>query len=155
MFKNLINLVKKDVWAKEDVWAKLLNVKERLDILEKQNLPQTQKYKEVLEGCKEKINDAEEVISSIFKNYNVFWEIVHRIDEDIMLFISEDELLSKAINVKTSFDLNIKEEKLRDEWLGKPGEKGKLLVCCPLNKVCYILQGFPAYVHANGFAFLL
>ncbi|MEW6104355.1 MAG: hypothetical protein AB1630_11180 [bacterium] len=29
------------------------------------------------------------------------------------------------------------------------------LVCCPLNKVCYILQGFPAYVHANGFAFLL
>ncbi|MEW6103723.1 MAG: RHS repeat-associated core domain-containing protein [bacterium] len=30
-----------------------------------------------------------------------------------------------------------------------------LLVCCPLNKVCYILQGFPAYVHANGFAFLL
>ncbi|MDD5434544.1 MAG: hypothetical protein PH343_03855, partial [Nitrospira sp.] len=61
------------------------------------------------------------------KNYKIFWELVHRNDEDSILLIPEAELLSSAVDVKTSFDLNIKDDGLRIEWLGKEGEKGKLL----------------------------
>ncbi|MBI5193796.1 MAG: hypothetical protein HZA08_10200 [Nitrospirae bacterium] len=62
------------------------------------------------------------------KNYKIFWELVHRTDEDIILLVPEAELLSKAVDVKTSFDLNIKDEALRIEWLGNEGEKGELLM---------------------------
>jgi hypothetical protein len=55
------------------------------------------------------------------KHPHLMWELLHRVDENFVLLIDGDELYSTAIDVKTSFDLNIKEEKLRAEWIGDKG----------------------------------
>ena len=55
------------------------------------------------------------------KHPHLMWELLHRVDENFILLIDGDELYSTAIDVKTSFDLNIKEEKLRAEWIGDKG----------------------------------
>jgi hypothetical protein len=55
------------------------------------------------------------------KHPHLMWELLHRVDEKSILLIDGDELYSAAIDVKTSFDLNIKEEKLRAEWIGDKG----------------------------------
>lgn len=113
--------------AEEDLWAKLIDIEETLDMLGKQELRVIQN--EILQKCKERVGEARASISSrlpLLKNYKVFWSLVHRIDEDIILLIPDEELLSRALDVKTFFDLNIKEEKVRAEWLGRDGQKGKL-----------------------------
>ena len=53
----------------------------------------------------------------------MIWEMLHRVDEYFILLIQNEELYSVASDVKISFDLNVKEEQIRNEWLG---EKGKL-----------------------------
>jgi hypothetical protein len=53
---------------------------------------------------------------------HLVWEFLHRVDEYFILLIKDEELYSRAIDVKASFHLNIKEEKVWEEWLG---EKGK------------------------------
>jgi len=55
------------------------------------------------------------------KHPHLMWELLHRVDENLVLLMDGDELYSTAIDVKTSFDLNIKEEKLRAEWIGDKG----------------------------------
>lgn len=121
--------------AEQDLWAKLIDIKNVLETIEKQNLNRAQS--EILQGCKEKLEDARVSIDSGWKaipfsslctkKYKVFWGLVHRIDEDMMLLVQDEELLSKAIDVKTFFDLNIKERSTREEWLGGSGQKGKLI----------------------------
>lgn len=125
--------------AEEGLWTKFLEVNKYLDVLEKQELTNFQR--EIINKCRERMKDAKDSIDvgNIWwtwipfatlrrKNYKIFWELVHRTDEDIILLIPEAELLSRVVDVKTSFDLNIKDESLREEWLGKGGEKGKLLM---------------------------
>jgi hypothetical protein len=55
------------------------------------------------------------------KHPHMMWELLHRADENFILLMDGDELQSTVIDVKTSFDLNIKEEKLRAEWIGDKG----------------------------------
>jgi len=50
------------------------------------------------------------------------WEFLHRVDEYLILLYPLDELLIKAIKVKKYFDLNIKEEKIRADWIGDKGK---------------------------------
>jgi len=58
------------------------------------------------------------------KHPHLVWEFLHRVDENLILVMNSDELPSRAIEVKTSFDLTITEPKIRDEWIGP---KGKLV----------------------------
>ncbi len=56
---------------------------------------------------------------------HLVWELLHRVDECFILLIKKEELFSRAITLKTSFDLNIKEEKVRKEWIGEEGKEGR------------------------------
>lgn len=132
--KMKINDYKKKIgsWinpAEEDLWAKFIDLKDKLYILQKQGLTAIQE--DILQRCKEKLEEARASISQPWhsfykKNHKIFWSLVHRVDEDIILLIPKNELLGKVTDVRTSFDMNITEEKMRDEWLGREGEKGKL-----------------------------
>ena len=55
------------------------------------------------------------------KHPHLMWELLHRADENFILLMDEDELYARAVDVKTAFDMNIKEEKLRAKWLGDKG----------------------------------
>lgn len=122
--------------TEQPLWAKLAELNNSLDIIEKHTLDDFQK--EILKICREKLDQARECIKpfgKLFrvipipkrKYYNIFWNLTHRIDEDIILLIEHNELLAKAIEIKTSFDMNIKERGIREEWLGGNGKKGRLI----------------------------
>lgn len=54
---------------------------------------------------------------------HLIWNLLHRVDEHMILLMPQDELYARAIDVKTAFDLTITEKKVREDVLG---EKGKL-----------------------------
>jgi len=107
--------------ANEGLYAKLEKLRVKLDALE------NDKNKEIIEKCKEKLESACKAVQPRFlKKYKFFWELVHSIDEDLILIIPEEELLAKAYEIKSRFSQKIKERSLRAEWLGDEGKKGKL-----------------------------
>jgi hypothetical protein len=121
--------------AEEDLWARMIELNDRLRELEKGPL-MSDVQKEILQKCIEKLEEAKAAIKSTWggrgllpilkKNYRIFWSLVHRVDEDILLLVPQDGLLGNAIDIKAFFDMNIKEEKIRAEWLGSAEKKGKL-----------------------------
>ena len=56
------------------------------------------------------------------KHPHLVWEFLHRVDENLILLVDRSELPSRAVEIKTAFDLNIKEPKTRDEWIGPKGQ---------------------------------
>ena len=52
---------------------------------------------------------------------HLMWQLLHRVDECFVLLCNDEELYSLAIDVKVSFDLNIREEKVRAAWIGDKG----------------------------------
>lgn len=61
------------------------------------------------------------------KHSHLVWELLHRVDEYHILLRPKEELLNKAIEVRTAFDLNIKEEKTRSDWIGPNGQLQSVL----------------------------
>ena len=55
------------------------------------------------------------------KHPHLVWALLHRVDEHYISLMSDDELVNKAIEVRTAFDLNIKEGRTRDDWIGPQG----------------------------------
>ena len=115
--------------TKESLWSKLIDLSETLLRLEK-HLSASEK--ETWQRCKENLENARACFDSEWwrghHHHHLAWEFMHRVDEDIILLLPEDEIFPRSIEVKTCFDLNVTEKKIREEWLGKEGgEKGKLL----------------------------
>ena len=61
------------------------------------------------------------------KHPHLVWELLHRVDEYHILLLADDEIYNKAIEVRTAFDLNIKEEKTRSDWIGPRGRLQEVL----------------------------
>jgi hypothetical protein len=123
------------VWmnpATERLQSKMTNLQEMLEGFLAQDLNNEQKHiiaisKTYLEKARGYTDRP--LLSAKFpffgrRHPHLVWELLHRVDEYFILLIKDDELYSRAIDVKTSFDLNIKEEKIRNEWIG---EKGKFI----------------------------
>ncbi|TIC80573.1 hypothetical protein [Crenobacter intestini] len=55
------------------------------------------------------------------KHPHLVWELLHRVDEQLILLMTPEEFAGKAVEVKTAFDLNITEEKSRADWIGPKG----------------------------------
>jgi hypothetical protein len=118
--------------ATERLQSKMTNLQEMLDGFQAQDLNDEQKH--IIAICRTYLEKARSytdrpLLSAEFpffgrRHPHLVWELLHRVDEYFILLIKDDELYSRAIDVKTSFDLNIKEEKIRNEWIG---EKGKLI----------------------------
>ena len=118
--------------ATERLQSKLTNLEEMLEEFRAQDLNHEQKH--IADICKTYLEKARgyidrPLLSTKFpffkrRHPHLVWELLHRVDEYFVLLIKDKELYSRAIDVKVSFKLNIKEEKVRDEWIG---EKGKLI----------------------------
>jgi hypothetical protein len=61
------------------------------------------------------------------KNSSLFWRLLHRVDEDMLLLIPDADLMANAVDIMTYFDLNIAEEKIRNVWLGTAQTPGELI----------------------------
>jgi hypothetical protein len=122
------------VWmnpATERLQSKMTNLEETLEGFQAQSLKNGQK--QIVNICKTYLERARgytdrPLLSRKFpffgrRHPHLVWEFLHRVDEYFILLIKDEEVYSRAIDVKASFHLNIKEEKVREEWLG---EKGKL-----------------------------
>lgn len=127
-----------EVWmnpATERLQSKMTNLEETLEGFQAQNLKNEQKH--VAGICKTYLEKARAYTSlpSLSSNFPFFarrhphlvWEFLHRVDEYFILLIKDEELYSRAIDVKASFNLNIKEEKLREEWIGEKGKFAGIL----------------------------
>ncbi|NDV14182.1 hypothetical protein GZH52_15540 [Crenobacter sp. HX-7-9] len=55
------------------------------------------------------------------KHPHLVWELLHRVDEQLILLMTPEEFAGKAVEIKTAFDLNITEEKSRADWIGPKG----------------------------------
>ncbi|WAC08709.1 MAG: hypothetical protein OS130_05825 [Thermodesulfobacteriota bacterium] len=118
--------------ATERLQSKMTNLEEILEGFRAQNLSHEQKH--IVSICKTYFEKARgytdrPLLSAKFpffarRHPHLVWEFLHRVDEYFILLIKDEELYSRAIDVKASFYLNIEEEKVRAEWVG---EKGKLI----------------------------
>lgn len=112
--------------ATERLQSKITNLEEMMEEAEVRDLNPEQKH--IVKICRTYLQRARDYIDRPFggsKHPHLVWELLHRVDENLILLIKEQELYSKAIDVKTSFDLNIKEKKVREEWIGAEGQEGK------------------------------
>jgi hypothetical protein len=121
--------------SEESLYAKLIDIEEKIAILDDTSLGPDKK--KILEKSKEMVTLAKEsikprrwfsaVIPYSNKNYSLFWRLLHRVDEDLLLLIPDSDLMANAANIKAYFDLNVVEEKIRNEWLGTAQTTGKLI----------------------------
>jgi hypothetical protein len=116
--------------AMERLFSKITDLDELLEEFQAQDL--THDQKQIVKICQAYLEKAREyincpLISAGFpfiesRHPHLVWELLHRVDEYFVLLIKPEELHSRAIDVKTAFDLNIKEEKVRAEWIGANGK---------------------------------
>ena len=57
---------------------------------------------------------------------NLAWRHLHRVDEDLLLVVPREEALATAETLYADFDRSIKDERLRQRWVGGDGKPGKL-----------------------------
>lgn len=118
--------------ATERLLSKITNLEEMLEGFQGQDLDREQKH--VVKICQTYLEKARgyterPLLTAKFpffgsRHPHLIWELLHRVDEYFIFLYREEELYSRALDVKISFDMNIKEEKMREEWIG---ETGKLL----------------------------
>ncbi len=116
--------------ATERLQSKMTNLWAMLEGFKAQSLNHEQKH--IIDICNTYLEKARDYTDRpllgakfpffIRRHPHLVWELLHRVDEYFILLVKEDELYSRAIDVKTSFDLNIKEEKIRNEWIGERGK---------------------------------
>jgi hypothetical protein len=107
----------------ERLYSKLITLERDLALIETRHLNAHQE--KIVEICKSYLKTAREYVVRNWrrKHPHLIWEFLHRVDEYLILLYQVDELLIKAVKVKEDFDLNIREEKVRTNWIG---DKGKL-----------------------------
>jgi hypothetical protein len=116
--------------ATERLLSKLTNLEE---VMKEIKVDHAQQH--IFDTCKAYLSKARDFINRSpwtnkfpylrSRHPHMIWELLHRVDENLILLIKEEELHCRAIDVKSAFDLNIKEEKVRKEWIGKDGEPGR------------------------------
>ncbi len=120
--------------ATERLLSKLTDLEETLKLLKEQHRDD-EHAKIIIDTCETYLNKARDYLGqrgwgwscpfSGRKHPHLVWELLHRVDECFILLLKKEELVSRAITLKTSFDLNIKEEKVRKEWVGEEGKEGR------------------------------
>lgn len=109
--------------ANERLWGKIKDVEENLLLLEKKGLKAYQE--DILLRCRNYLEYAKAHMENKWwrgSHPHLIWGFLHRVDENIVLLIPDSELYGRAMDVKTNFDLNIKEEKIRTAWMGDKGQ---------------------------------
>ncbi len=128
MADNIINdlLKEKRRWRItppiEKLLEKIVGLEEQIARYDPGKLNDRQKH--VLKTCEDYLKVAKELLKARGPSHpHLVWNLLHRVDEQVILLMEEHELSARVIDVKAAFDLTIKEEAVRKEWLG---DKGKL-----------------------------
>lgn len=84
--------------------------------------------KRVLQRCQTNLETVKDLLDKRWRPHHphLTWQLMHRIDEDLLLILPRPELLANAANVLAYFDMNITEAKLRRDWLGEGARKGSI-----------------------------
>ena len=97
--------------SKESLLEKITSLEQALSLHKDKKLSDNQK--EVFGTCKAYIQDAKECTAGFSSHPHLIWNLLHRVDEYMILLVPEDELYSKALDLKTAFNLTITEENVR------------------------------------------
>jgi hypothetical protein len=108
--------------SKESLLDKIAALEEAISFYD-EKVGSHENQKLILLSCKNYIKSAKECMKGFPSHPHLIWNLLHRVDEHLILLMPKDELYSKALDVKTSFDLTITEKKVREDVLG---DKGKL-----------------------------
>jgi hypothetical protein len=116
--------------ATEKLLSKITNLEENLEGIRAQDL--TPEQQRLVKICETYLETARSYLDRPWwalrsRHPHMIWELLHRVDENFILLIKNAELYSKASYVKNSFDLNIKDDKVREEWIGANGKLKKTL----------------------------
>ncbi len=128
MADDIINDLLKEKWRCritppiEKLLEKIIGLEEQIARYDLDKLNDRQKH--ILKTCEDYIKIAKELLKAKGSSHpHLVWNLLHRVDEYVILLMEEHELSARVIDVKAAFDLTIKEEAVRKEWLG---DKGKL-----------------------------
>lgn len=105
--------------SKEALLEKIAGLEEEISRYEKPNAPPAQA--EIVKICKDYIQSAKQCMKSFISHPHLIWNLLHRVDEHLLLLMEKDELYVSAMNVSTTFDLTVTEKKVRDDVLGENG----------------------------------
>jgi hypothetical protein len=109
--------------SKESLLEKIMGLEETMSRYEKKGLNEDQKH--TLHICKDYLQRSQEWMRGFTSHPHLVWNLLHRVDEELIFLMTQDELYATAIDVRTTFDLTITEKKVREDVLG---EKGKLTI---------------------------
>jgi hypothetical protein len=105
--------------AREVIWAKIVELEDALD-----GLPHATDAQ--LAACRESVAYAKACCARRFGHSHLAWRFLHRVDADLLLLLPDDQILARAVDLKSSFDFSVSEPTLRTEWLGDASRKGRL-----------------------------
>jgi len=110
--------------AQERLWAKIAGLTQDLESL----APPDPGLIALRDRSLENVRRARACIEESSRHPHLAWRFLHRVDEDLVLLAPLDRLKASALDVKTSFELNITEPSVRAAWLGAEGGKGSLVL---------------------------
>ena len=107
--------------AREQLQIKMQYLDDALRILGPE-IKKDEKLKPVQEMCNENLNKARDLLKKQVLPTNLAWSYLHQVDEDLLLLVPCEQLLGRAVDIKTEFDLNITEKAVRSAWIGESGK---------------------------------
>lgn len=119
--------------ATQLLWAKLEQSAERVALL---RLRATIEQQQILEQCQQTLELAKDQLDRFWKRPFAFWELIHQVDELLLLAVPDEMLAAEALDVKENFERKIQDRALVRAWLGD-GRSG------PLPEVVERLKGGP------------
>jgi hypothetical protein len=119
--EQLISSAWKIMPPKEKILDKISGLEE--DIARYEGEQSNGNNERIRKSCRENLEYAKTLQKKWFYHPHLAWRYLHHVDEDLILLMPIHELGARVIEVKTAFDLTIKEEKVRQAWLG---DKGRL-----------------------------
>lgn len=117
---------RRNLSATQLLWAKLERTAARAALLRGQSNPNDKAVADVFAQCEARLGMARACLDRQFRQTWTFWELIHRVDELLLLVTPDDMLVAEANDVWARFDQKIKDPVLRKVWLGPDDKSGPL-----------------------------
>lgn len=112
--------------ATQLLWAKLERTAARVALVRGLSRSDDPADLTVLAQCEERLRLARDRLDRPFRQTWAFWELIHRVDELLMLVTPEEMLAAEATDVLAKFERKIRDPAVRKAWLGTDGASGPL-----------------------------
>jgi hypothetical protein len=80
----------------------------------------------IIKLCQQQLDKARECITRMRRQPFLFWELVHQVDEMLLLVLPRDLLLTEMLEIQERFERKVKDPFLRQFWLGTKDIPGLL-----------------------------